>query len=283
MRQRIITAVIAVAILIPFLIYSRTAAFLVLICFLSVVSAYELLGCVGLKKNLFAAIPTYALALSVSLFTRCGGYGNESFITAVFFHYFIYIMILFSVAVFSKGKIKFDDAAVLTVMMIYVTFGFAALIRLRDMEHGTLLYLMALVMPWVSDTFAYFSGWIFGKHKLIPDVSPKKTVEGAVGAIVCSAAAGIIYGVVCTTVLDVSVNYILIGTIGALISLVAQCGDLIMSMVKRNYGIKDYGIILPGHGGILDRFDSTIAVTSLVYIFYLIFPFFGSSMLNLSI
>ena len=275
MKQRVITAVIAILILIPFLIFSDTAAFVFLACLLSVLSAYELLGCVGYRRKLYVTVPTYILAVSVSCCTRFGDSDNPTFISIVFFQYFIYIVLLFTIAVFSKGKVKFENVSVLIVMMIYATFGFSALVRLRDLPHGKLLYLMALLMPWVSDTFAYFSGRFFGRHKLIPEVSPKKTVEGAIGAIVGSRAVTVVYGIVCASFFDLSVNLFLLAVVGILISIVAQCGDLIASMVKRSYGIKDYGWILPGHGGILDRFDSIIATSSLVYIYCLSFPFFS--------
>ena len=123
---------------------------------------------------------------------------------------------------------------------------------------------------------AYFSGRFFGAHKLIPEISPKKTVEGALGALIGSGIASVVYGIACYKILSISANYILMALIGVLISLVAQCGDLIASMVKRSYGIKDYGKLLPGHGGILDRFDSTIATTSLLYVFSMIAPLFAT-------
>ena len=279
MKQRLTTAVIAIAIMIPFLIFSRSPAFLVLVTFLSVCAAYELLGCVGLRGNILVCIPTYILSLSAIITTRYPVMDAANFFMELLFQLFIYIIFLFSVVVFSKNKIKFGDAAVLTIMMIYVLFGFASLVRLRDVAyHGTFIFFLALIFPWVSDSFAYFCGRFFGKHKLIPEVSPKKTVEGAVGAIICTCICSVFYGIICDCFFHVHVNYVTLSIMGLLISLIAQCGDLIASVVKRSYGIKDYGFLLPGHGGVLDRFDSTIATTSVVYIFCLMFPFFEQSL-----
>lgn len=279
MKQRIITAVIAIAIFIPFLVFSRSVAFLALITFLSVCSAYELLGCVGMRGHVSVCIPTYILSVTAIVTTRYPEMDASDFFMKLFFQLFIYINILFSIVVFSKGRIKFGDAAVMTIMMIYVLFGFVSLVRLRDVDnHGTFIFFLALIMPWVSDTFAYFCGRFFGRHKLIPEVSPKKTVEGAVGAVICTCLCSVAYGMLCDRFFDVYVNYVILAVMGILISVIAQCGDLIASVVKRTYGIKDYGILLPGHGGVLDRFDSTIATTSVVYIFCLMFPFFGGNL-----
>lgn len=116
MKQRITTAVIAIAIMIPFLIFSRSPAFLVLVTFLSVCAAYELLGCVGLRGNILVCIPTYILSVSAIITTRYPAMDAANFFMKLFFQLFIYIMFLFSVVVFSKNKINFGDAAVLTII-----------------------------------------------------------------------------------------------------------------------------------------------------------------------
>lgn len=266
MTKRIITAVVAFAILLPFLIFSETDAFVFLACLLSFISTYELLLCTGLLKKKAIATASFALALIVPALTRAEGFDNELFMSFAFETYFLFMIVIFTISVFSKGNVKLNDVALLTMLMVYVTFGFSSLVRLRDMKYGGPLYIMALIMPWVSDTFAYFTGRAFGRHKLIPDVSPKKTVEGAIGAVVCTSISVVIYGFVCGKIFDLTPKYLFFLIIGIVLSVVAQCGDLIMSLVKRIYGIKDFGKILPGHGGILDRFDSTVATASLLYL-----------------
>ena len=111
----------------------------------------------------------------------------------------------------------------------------------------------------MTDTFAYFSGYLFGKHKLIPKISPKKTIEGSIGGVIGSIVCCIIFGYIFK--LDI-IQMIIIGGLG---SVIAQIGDLFASAIKRYVGIKDYGKLIPGHGGILDRFDSVILVAPFVY------------------
>ena len=118
----------------------------------------------------------------------------------------------------------------------------------------------------MTDIFAYFCGLAFGKHKLIPDVSPKKTVEGSIGGIIFCAIGYIVYGIIVSRVFDVEMNIFALGIFGLIISVVAQIGDLSASLIKREFGVKDYGSLFPGHGGVLDRFDSVIAVSCVLMI-----------------
>ena len=115
----------------------------------------------------------------------------------------------------------------------------------------------------MTDIFAYFTGRFLGKHKLIPAVSPKKTVEGSIGGIIFCVISTIVFGLIVENFFIGSgkANYIVLAVSGIFISVVSQMGDLIMSVIKRHYGIKDYGKLFPGHGGILDRFDSVMAVS----------------------
>ena len=119
----------------------------------------------------------------------------------------------------------------------------------------------------MTDTFAYFSGYFFGKHKLCPEISPKKTVEGSIGGSLWSVGIVLVYGLLVDKQFGVEINYIKLGVLGVLIAIVSQIGDLTASVIKRKYGVKDYGTIFPGHGGVLDRLDSIIATAPLVYVY----------------
>ena len=112
----------------------------------------------------------------------------------------------------------------------------------------------------MSDTFAYFVGMLFGKHKLIEDVSPKKTIEGSIGGIFFCVVSFVVFGIIMDVFFDRSANILFLAISAVAVSVVSQIGDLIMSVIKRHYGIKDYGKLFPGHGGMLDRFDSILAV-----------------------
>ena len=133
---------------------------------------------------------------------------------------------------------------------------------LANRPFGVYFVILTLFGPWVSDVFAYLTGRFLGKHKLIPSISPKKTVEGMIGGMVFTAVFTVLYGSLLMHIVDdvQTANYFPLAFAGAGLSAVAQIGDLIMSYIKRKYGIKDFGRLLPGHGGILDRFDSVLAV-----------------------
>ena len=127
---------------------------------------------------------------------------------------------------------------------------------------------IAFISAWVSDTGAYFCGNFFGKHKLIEDISPKKTVEGAIGGILCCAVGGIVFGMVEQFAFGHGANYVMLAIVCAVGSVFGQIGDLTASMMKRRFEIKDFSNIMPGHGGITDRFDSVMMTAP--YTFYAI-------------
>ena len=147
---------------------------------------------------------------------------------------------------------------VLGIMYIGIFMDFIVL-TMNNFELGKIYVWLIFIISFATDTFAYFSGYLFGKHKLIPKISPKKTVEGSIGGIIGSVVCCVLFGYLFK--LDL-VHMTVIGSIG---SIVAQLGDLFASAIKRYVGIKDYGKLIPGHGGILDRFDSVILVAPFVY------------------
>ncbi len=140
-----------------------------------------------------------------------------------------------------------------------------------DITHDTYIHVYdrniivpeeAFIIPWTTDTFAYFSGMMFGKRKLLPRVSPKKTIEGSIGGFVASFVLSLLFSIF----LVKGISYTKIMLIILIASILAQLGDLVASYVKREYGLKDFGRILPGHGGVMDRFDSVIVVVSFLYL-----------------
>ena len=147
-----------------------------------------------------------------------------------------------------------------------IPYFLSSFVRLHQMYLGEFLILIPLVAAFTSDAFALFAGMAFGKHKLAPELSPKKTVEGAVGGFVGSIVCCLIYGAVMQFGFQLRVSYVIFAIYGALGSLVSQIGDLSFSYIKRQYGLKDFGNIFPGHGGVLDRFDSVIFCAPLIEI-----------------
>ena len=194
---------------------------------------------------------------------------------ALVFTYLLYIM---GVAVFSKGKTSFVTISEVFLTITYVVVSFTSMSLIRYVDKGVGLFLIGLVFiaAWVTDAFAYIVGSLIGKHKLIPEISPKKTVEGAIGGVVFATAAFLLYGLILDLAIEgMTVNYIALLVFGPLLSVVSQLGDLIASLLKREHGIKDYGTLFPGHGGVMDRFDSILAVSTMLLILTLIIPPFS--------
>lgn len=268
MLKRIITAVCALCVFIPVLYFSDTVIFPAAMTLLSVIAAYEMLNCLGAKKICRLAIPSYLLA--VSPMVPYIDHTSEKINTfhVLFVLVCLYLTYLLTIAVFSKGAFKFEFIASVFTAIFYVIITFTSIVALRYTSNGKYIYLLVFIGPWVSDTFAYFCGRLFGRHKLIPEVSPKKTVEGSIGGILFTALSCVIYGVIINTMLDspVSLTYGSLVVTGAIVSVISQIGDLAASLIKRNYGIKDYGFIFPGHGGVLDRFDSVLLTAPILLI-----------------
>lgn len=190
----------------------------------------------------------------------------ENFYRYIFVLFFTYMFTILSVAVFMIKTFPVANAAFEIVMTLYISYGFSSLVLLRDMRFGAYVFLIAFLVPWMSDAGAYFIGCNFGRHKLNPAVSPKKTIEGAVGGIVAGTLSIMLYGLIIQSVFKLEPQYGWLAFTGFVISVVSQCGDLIASLIKRHYNVKDYGRIFPGHGGVLDRFDSVIAAAPFLYI-----------------
>lgn len=183
---------------------------------------------------------------------------------------FLYVLILFVAMVFWHDRISFREVcgrfAVTTIFSMFL----CTILSVRNMENGFQLVWLIFLGAWLTDTFAYFAGSFFGKHKLIPSVSPKKTVEGSIGGTLGTMLSFLIYGVVISCFgFHPAYGHLLI--LGLLCGLISQVGDLSASVMKREYGIKDFGNLIPGHGGVLDRFDSVLLVAPLVYYYLTMF------------
>jgi CDP-diglyceride synthetase len=177
----------------------------------------------------------------------------------------IILLVLLSIPVMlRKFNIYSTGVTLAGVLYVSLLFGFLYLIRSIP-DKGVYLIWFVFICSWFSDTFAYFAGSAFGKTKLCPEVSPHKTVEGSIGGVIGSTIGCTIYGLILGQygIVNLPIYHLLI--IGVIGSIISQFGDLVASSVKRNVGIKDYGKLIPGHGGILDRFDSILFVAPLIY------------------
>ncbi len=264
MLKRIITAVLAITAFIPICIFSQTIAFPMAMAFLSAVAVFEMIKCIGQKRIVLGCV-SILIGFASPVLARTFG-DTVTYMRLFCAAAFFYLLFVFSSSVFSHGKYDVKDASVTFAAIFYVVGSFTSIVLLRDSRYGYALYLLAFIGPWISDSAAYFCGRAFGKHKLIPDVSPKKTIEGSVGAVIFTGIGFAVYGLVISKFFfkSFSPSYFLLVLMGALASAVSQIGDLIASLIKRKYGIKDYGKLFPGHGGVMDRFDSVLATAPII-------------------
>ncbi len=184
---------------------------------------------------------------------------------------FIVMSLMYLVVRF--GDTSFEIVAKNIFFMLYIVIFFSFVVLIRQGEKGEALIWLVLLTPWATDTLAYFTGVFMGKHKLIEKVSPKKTVEGSIGGIVGCVLMAVIYGCV-TKSMGYTPDFMRLIIFCAVASVVSQFGDLAASCIKREHGVKDYGNLIPGHGGILDRFDSVLFCAPLLYYFVKYFPIF---------
>ena len=251
------------AVFIPICIYSGTIIFNIAMSLLSLIAVYEMLSCVGAKKNIPVLIVSCLLGAAMPIIPY---YTSAYTLHIALVCYIIYLIVILTFMVFSRGNDDFTTVSAAFMGVFYISVSFTAVILLR--ENGAYLYLLAFFGPWVSDTFAYIVGRLIGKRKLIPEVSPNKTVAGSVGGIIATAALFVGYGFAVAKLADLSStpNIIAMAVAGAIVSVISQIGDLTASYIKRRYGVKDYGKLFPGHGGVMDRFDSVLLTAPVLYI-----------------
>ncbi len=274
MLKRTLTGAILVLISVPFIIFSGTYALPVFMAVLSVIGTYEMLTCLGTIKNPLITCPVMFVAAVFPILAKfITEIKDINYFTASYMGMMmIALFLMLAAGVFSK-KTDVVDSAVTFSLCLYVISGFVAIVLLRLEKNGQYYFLIPVIGPLLCDIFAYLTGRLFGRHKLIPTVSPKKTVEGAIGGTVFCTIFCTVYGIVLRHALGIGdilpIWAFVVG--GIIIAVVSQIGDLIASVIKRRYGIKDYGKLLPGHGGIVDRFDSVIPTAPLFLLLMIFF------------
>ena len=176
------------------------------------------------------------------------------------------LMLLMTIYVFTFPKFTTEQITVAFFGIFYVGMMFSYLYQVRSMPDGKYLVWLIVLSSWGCDTCAYCAGMLLGKHKMAPKLSPKKTVEGAVGGVLGAALLGFLYGVYFEGhMVELARPGVISAAACAIAAVISQIGDLAASAIKRNHGVKDYGHLIPGHGGILDRFDSMIFTAPAIY------------------
>ena len=259
MLVRIITSIIGVAILIPIMWFSDTYVFPIAISVFLCVALYEMFSCIGFKNKTAATFPAYLIGGSMPFLCKLAG-DMEKISMLICFVMFAYLVYLLFLSVIAHNKYDINEISLCLVLSIYIIGGFLSIQLLRNMKYGLYILILVFVAAWVTDIFAYFTGKFFGKHKLCVEISPKKTVEGSIGGTLICALSFLAVSFLVYQKENFSAAIVVMPIIGVILSVISQIGDLAMSLIKRRFGIKDFGNIFPGHGGILDRFDSIIAV-----------------------
>ena len=180
------------------------------------------------------------------------------------------LIALMFVYVFTFPKYHANQVMSTYFSLIYAPVMLSFVFLTRQLENGIYLVWMIFINSWISDTCAYLVGVMIGKHKLAPVLSPKKSIEGSVGGIVGSALVGALFGYFMDVTLETQQLVLILPIVGGVGSVISQVGDLAASAVKRNFEIKDYGKLIPGHGGIMDRFDSVIFTAPITYFLIMI-------------
>ena len=263
MKQRIITAIVAAAVFIPFVVVGGIP-FTLLVYAIATIGLYELLKMQSIKLFSVEGILSWFLAAILLLpqetsLRWLGTVGYTKLEAS-----FVMILLLLIYTVLVKNRFTFAHAAFSVLSAFYVGMGFYYLTATR--EAGLLFIVYALIVVWTTDSGAYFIGRKLGKKKLWPEISPNKTVEGFLGGI----GSAVVFAIVFQLIYPVSSSLLLLVSITVVASIIGQLGDLVESALKRNYNVKDSGKLLPGHGGILDRFDSLLFVLPLLHLLHFV-------------
>lgn len=227
---------------------------------LTALAVAEIYGAAGMARHP-VGLPCAMLAAMAVVALPFPGYGRVLIVVfPVAAAAFLWMML-------RQNQVRLDNVGKVSLVALAATFLFKAIPELRRCQDGWIYLTAAVTLCFLTDVAGYLIGSRFGKHKLVPKVSPNKTIEGSVAGIVASVLGMLLLGVCLSGWDGYLVNYWVLALYGALASVVAQFGDLSMSVIKRVWGVKDFGKILPGHGGILDRFDSHLFCVAFTLLF----------------
>jgi len=267
MKTRVIAAAVLLPLLLVVVLVLPNVFMTVLVGIVAAVAAYELLWGTGLVKNPRLVAYSALMALLTALWS---GYGKSYPVALI--SVLLFTLVLGTEMLIANLKLRFEKVMICVAGGLLIPFLLSALVRLHSGDNGRAVVMIPFVLAFLSDSGAYFVGCAFGKHKLAPQISPKKSVEGVIGGVLGAVIGALIYCLVLDLAFGFYVNYFYALIYGLLGSLASVVGDLIFSVIKRQTGIKDYGNLIPGHGGALDRFDSMTLVAPLVEALMLLIP-----------
>ena len=268
LQSRILVAAVGIPALLYVVLAAPPFVMMAALAILACVGGCELQQCVGGKdkdkRELVLLSGGYA-ALTVTW-----TYQNPEQLKNILV---IEALVFFAVAIFEGGKVRFNQIMAGLFADIAIGYSFSAFLRLEASGLHRAYLLLPFILSFACDTFAFFAGLTLGKHKLAPKVSPKKTIEGSVGGLLGNAACGLLFVWVMDRFFGGSaIGYGPMALLALLCGVVAQIGDLSFSLIKREFGIKDYGRLFLAHGGVLDRFDSVLFVAPVIEIIFSLLP-----------
>lgn len=280
MKQRVITAVVLLALLAVVVWQINTPVLVLVIAFLAAVAANEIMRCAKVENTFIrvvatgyaACVPFFASAKALTPWVSEAVWGKVIGAVPGVVYLIALVVVLLLAMLKGYAYTTFEDVAVSVFAGALVPFGFSVFIRLRDMfqikQFGIYLIFYGLICALATDSGAQLAGMAFGKHKMSPNISPKKTVEGAIGGLIFSlilnAVAMILYNRLADFKMDEFAVTVLLAACLP-VSFLGMMGDLSASVLKRNFGVKDFGKIFPGHGGVMDRFDSSMFTLPVTY------------------
>lgn len=272
LKQRLIFGFLGAVLAVVVLTLCPSYIIGVCIGILELIALYEFFSVTGMKdKKSPAVIVGYIFSVISTFFVILK---SESATNILFPIVLIFTFILLILMVFRHSKCTFSDCSLVFLGSVYIVLFFSHMQFIRQMEYGKVLIWILFISAWSTDTFAYFSGLTLGKHKLCPEISPKKTIEGSIGGILGCILCTEIYVYIIASVNNIEFNLINAGICALASSVISQIGDLAASCIKREHGAKDYGNLIPGHGGVLDRFDSALFIAPVVYYLIKYLPIF---------
>lgn len=270
-KKRVITGAVLIAILILILWINIPLVDTIFVFLISTMGMHEYNK--AFKTAGYNLVPLIGYISCIPILFMDFNIGSHNILLIATVAFPCILILTFIYSILRKLKVTIIDVAITILSTIYIPFLFSFLKLILMMENGRLLIWFVIAGAFACDTFAYLIGCKFGKRKLCPDVSPKKTIEGSIAGILGVILAYIIIYVIATYCLNMNLNILIVLLMAIVSGIVGQFGDLSASSIKRFCKIKDFGSIMPGHGGILDRCDSIMFVAPIVYMILKVYMF----------
>lgn len=267
MKQRIITAAVGLALLLIVLLFLNTPIFNIAVALLACMAVFEILSSAKYVSHKLLTAACLLFAAGVPFF-RMPGFNLFGRISVL-----VYAVVLFLLLLAEHATLRFEQIGVVFTASVLIPFSFSTMLYMRDQfpRDGLFFVMLVFAGAWFADAGGYFIGRFFGKHKLAPKISPHKTIEGSIGGVLFNVFFFLVMGICYSWYMKaqgtpVQVHYLAMGVLAVLTALIGMIGDLSASVIKRQCGVKDFGTIMPGHGGVMDRFDSVLFVSPFLYV-----------------